>query len=63
LDRSKICSKRNDFVKKIQAISFVVDAALLTTLFDFIMEPVAMELYFWQWQNNVVPFLIMLVGF
>ncbi|MBP9213251.1 MAG: carotenoid biosynthesis protein [Chitinophagaceae bacterium] len=53
---AKYAAKGMILSKKIQAISFVVDAALLTTLFDFIMEPVAMELYFWQWQNNVVPF-------
>jgi len=30
--------------------------ALLTTLFDWLMEPVAMELGFWSWENNAVPF-------
>lgn len=30
--------------------------ALLTTLFDWCMEPVAMELGFWSWENNTVPF-------
>jgi len=39
----------------IQQVSFVVDAALLTTFFDFILEPVAIHLQFWQWQNNSIP--------
>ena len=30
--------------------------AVLTTLFDWLMEPVAMELGFWSWRNNAVPF-------
>lgn len=41
---------------KVQFISLVVDSALLATAFDFIMEPVAIDLQFWQWQNNVIPF-------
>lgn len=41
---------------KIQTLSLVIDGALLATLFDFIMEPVAMQLGFWQWQNNQIPF-------
>ena len=30
-------------------------ASLLTTLIDVIIEPVAIELNFWQWEGNVVP--------
>ena len=30
-------------------------AALLATIFDWIMEPVAMELGYWQWENDLVP--------
>jgi putative membrane protein len=37
-------------------ISFICDAALLTTFFDWVLEPVAVKLGFWQWQNNIVPF-------
>jgi putative membrane protein len=36
-------------------ISFVLDGAILATFFDFVMEPVAMKLGFWSWQNNEVP--------
>lgn len=30
-------------------------AALLMTLLDFLIEPVAIYLDFWHWENNVVP--------
>lgn len=29
--------------------------ALLCTLMDFLIEPVAMKYDFWQWQNDIVP--------
>jgi putative membrane protein len=41
--------------KRVNAISLVVDGALLAVLFDWIMEPVAMKLGFWQWQNSEIP--------
>lgn len=31
--------------------------ALLATVFDFVMEPVAIELGFWQWHSPEIPFL------
>lgn len=40
---------------KVSAASLVIDGALLAVFFDWIMEPVAMKLDFWQWQNNEVP--------
>jgi putative membrane protein len=40
---------------KIQSISLVVDAALLATFFDFIIEPVAQKLGYWQWKNIDIP--------
>ncbi len=36
-------------------LSFVVDAAFLTVFFDWIMEPVAVELGFWTWAEGVIP--------
>jgi bisanhydrobacterioruberin hydratase len=38
------------------AAAQLIDAALLATFFDWILEPVAMQLGFWQWSGNVVPF-------
>ncbi|MFY7652208.1 MAG: carotenoid biosynthesis protein [Chitinophagaceae bacterium] len=39
-----------------QTIGSIVDGALSATIFDFIMEPVAQKLGFWQWQNSNIPF-------
>lgn len=30
-------------------------AGAIATLFDIFLEPVAIKLDFWQWQNNIVP--------
>lgn len=30
-------------------------SALLAVIFDYVMEPVAMHLQYWQWYNNIVP--------
>ncbi|GAC1442345.1 MAG: hypothetical protein NVSMB63_10560 [Sediminibacterium sp.] len=38
-----------------QAFSLVIDGALLAVFFDWIMEPVAMRLHFWQWVQGEVP--------
>ncbi len=35
--------------------AFIIDGAILATLFDWIMEPVAMKLGFWQWMHNEIP--------
>lgn len=40
----------------IAVISLVIDGALLATFFDWVMEPVAMKLGFWQWQSSNIPF-------
>jgi len=39
-------------VKTIQRISIVVDGATLAVLFDYLMEPVAIKLGYWQWLDN-----------
>lgn len=40
----------------VQLFSFVIDAALLTTLFDFIFEPSAVQLNYWKWlPDDSVP--------
>jgi putative membrane protein len=40
----------------VQLFSFVIDAALLTTLFDYVLEPSAIKLGFWKWlPNNSIP--------
>ena len=39
-------------------MSFIIDASFLAVLFDWIMEPVAVKLGFWQWENNQIPTII-----
>lgn len=41
--------------KSIRALSVIVDGATLAVFFDWIMEPVAIKLGFWQWQDGEVP--------
>lgn len=41
--------------KKLKLASFIVDAVFLTVLFDWIAEPVAIKLNYWQWQTGLVP--------
>lgn len=37
--------------------SIVIDGALLAVFFDWVMEPVAVALNFWQWDGNTIPML------
>jgi putative membrane protein len=39
------------------ALSMIADAALIALLFDWIMEPVAMDLGYWTWTKGEVPWL------
>ena len=36
-------------------ISIIIDGALLATFFDWIMEPAAVKLGFWQWESASIP--------
>ncbi len=38
--------------KAIQTLSVVVDGATLAVLFDWLMEPIAVKLGYWQWMEN-----------
>ena len=40
---------------RVAALSLVVDGAFLATFFDWLMEPVAMQLGFWHWKDSEVP--------
>ncbi len=53
---NRINAKGLSVEKRIQKISFVIDAALLAVLFDWIIEPVAMKLGFWHWQSDKIPY-------
>ena len=45
-------------IKKLDLSVFLsaVLSSLIMTLLDFLMEPVAMESDFWNWENGIVPF-------
>ena len=40
----------------IRSLSVIVDGAIAATAFDWLIEPVAVKLGYWQWQNNQIPF-------
>jgi putative membrane protein len=42
------------FTKK--KLFLIIIPALLMTSLDFFIEPVAMALDFWSWENNLIPF-------
>jgi putative membrane protein len=37
--------------------SIVIDGALLAVFFDWILEPVAVQLGYWSWAGNDIPLL------
>lgn len=41
--------------KKWIIISTLIDGAFLAVLFDWVMEPAAIKLGFWQWENGEIP--------
>jgi uncharacterized membrane protein len=45
----------NTFFNKLNNISKVLLAAIMLTSIDYCIEPVAMHLDFWQWENNAIP--------
>lgn len=40
---------------RVKTFSILLDGAILATLFDWLMEPVAAKLGYWQWTNNEPP--------
>ncbi|MBL0357516.1 MAG: carotenoid biosynthesis protein [Chitinophagaceae bacterium] len=39
----------------LKAISVITDGATLAVIFDWLIEPVAVKLGYWQWQSNDIP--------
>jgi putative membrane protein len=50
---SGICVAK--YLKSTNIYIQVVSGGLLATFFDWIMEPAAIKLGFWQWENNSIP--------
>ncbi len=42
--------------KSLKAISVIFDGATLAVFLDWIMEPVAVKLGYWQWKSDAIPF-------
>lgn len=40
---------------KFETLSVIVDGALLASYFDWLMEPVAVKLGYWQWASETIP--------
>ena len=53
----QLTQRRYQFNKKIIPIVLIIGGALITTSFDFIMEPAAIKLHFWTWENDKIPLL------
>ena len=45
-----------NLAKKITSgLASIILSGLLVVVFDFVMEPIAMELDYWQWQGEIIP--------
>ena len=51
----KTASSGMEISAKIASLSLIIDGAILAVFFDWIMEPVAVKLGFWQWANQEIP--------
>lgn len=53
----KLSEQTGKSVKAIKALSVVIDGATLAVFFDWIMEPVAVKLGYWEWLGDgEIPF-------
>lgn len=55
--QKKLLPEQADSYKKWGLASGIIDGALLATFFDWIMEPVAVHLGFWNWTKGPIPAL------
>lgn len=53
--KKKIPGSAAEIPEGITTLSMIIDGALLAVFFDWIMEPVAVKLSFWKWQNGAIP--------
>ncbi|UEG50541.1 carotenoid biosynthesis protein [Ferruginibacter lapsinanis] len=52
---NRVAADNNETPKALKAMSVIVDGATLAVLFDWLMEPVAVKLGYWQWNNGEIP--------
>jgi putative membrane protein len=48
----RVANDYNEPSLKLKAISVIFDGASLAVLFDWLMEPVAIQLDYWKWNEN-----------
>ncbi len=53
---SKLAIETNTPTKSLKAISVIIDGATIAVFLDWIMEPVAVKLGYWQWKTAIIPF-------
>jgi putative membrane protein len=57
LDNEPVKQKQADRNWKLLSfLSTVIDGAMLAVLFDWVIEPAAIKLGYWQWQDGEIPF-------
>jgi bisanhydrobacterioruberin hydratase len=49
---AKLAADGAEIPVKVKAISIIIDGATVAVFFDWIMEPVAVQLKFWQWHGD-----------
>jgi bisanhydrobacterioruberin hydratase len=52
---NKVAEENRQPPVALKALSVIIDGATLATLFDWLIEPVAVKLHFWQWNNGHIP--------
>jgi putative membrane protein len=52
---SKIAEQSGKPPLALKALSVIVDGATMAVFFDWIMEPVAVKLGFWKWEDESIP--------
>ncbi len=52
---AKLTDWAPEVAEKWLAWSLIIDAALLATGFDWLLEPVAVKLGYWSWENGTIP--------
>ena len=52
---NKLSEQTGNERTKLKAFSIINDGATLAVFFDWIMEPVAMKLGYWNWENSEIP--------
>ncbi|MBK7882948.1 MAG: carotenoid biosynthesis protein [Chitinophagaceae bacterium] len=53
---NKIAVEQQESTMALKSLSVIIDGATLAVFFDWVMEPVAVKLRYWQWVGLEIPF-------